>query len=206
MYFRSEWLLSVTPVGQVIKLSLYKLYNIINHTIFRARFHAMITNNTLLRISNDGDVYVSIRLSLVLACHMLNGQTSWIISTRTQQCKSNFSGGFKQSIINARFIYILMIYNIAFKTFSHGHTSVRNASGVLWLQHKWRSLQLDAGSASLTLIISNSFLKLALEPFHAVKIMVVSSVGGKWPHFIINFRTISVSDPFSLQWNNNQWR
>ena len=37
---------------------------------FRARFHAMITNNTLLRISYGGDVYVSIRLSLVLACHM----------------------------------------------------------------------------------------------------------------------------------------
>ena len=36
----------------------------------RARFHAMITNNTLLRISYGGDVYVSIRLSLVLACHM----------------------------------------------------------------------------------------------------------------------------------------
>ncbi|CBY31364.1 unnamed protein product [Oikopleura dioica] len=36
-----------------------------------ARIHSMITNNTLLRVSNHGDVYVSIRLSLVLSCHLL---------------------------------------------------------------------------------------------------------------------------------------
>jgi len=35
-----------------------------------AAFHQVVTDNRLLRVEADGNVYVSIRLSLSLACHM----------------------------------------------------------------------------------------------------------------------------------------
>ena len=36
----------------------------------RAEFHSITTENKLLRIDHEGDVYVSMRLSATLACHM----------------------------------------------------------------------------------------------------------------------------------------
>ena len=74
-----------------------------------AAFHQVVTDNRLLRVEADGNVYVSIRLSLSLACHMrlakfpMDMQVSFIDALEalilTEFLIRNITVKFKQSQI-----------------------------------------------------------------------------------------------------------